>query len=337
MTLTARLRFVPRILSGIQPSGSVHLGNYLGALRNWVSEQHEADCYYSIVDLHAITAEHDPRTLRDTTKELATVLFAIGLDPEVSCLFVQSHVPEHAQLGWIMESTVTFGELSRMTQFKDKGKGEEKVRASLFTYPALMAADILLYRADKVPVGDDQRQHIELARNAAARFNNAYGEVFTIPEPMIPKVGARVMDLQNPSKKMSKSSSTDSGIIYLSEDSTSIAKKIKRAVTDTENKLVYEPNNPNKAGVTNLLEIYSAFTSIPPQEVADNFTNYGGLKTELAEVVVDHLTAIQLRIKEISEDPNELLRLLHIGAAKASEIASSTLSDAKNAIGFLAP
>ncbi len=337
MTLTARLRFVPRILSGIQPSGSVHLGNYLGALRNWVSEQHEADCYYSIVDLHAITAEHDPRTLRDTTKELATVLFAIGLDPEVSCLFVQSHVPEHAQLGWIMESTVTFGELSRMTQFKDKGKGEEKVRASLFTYPALMAADILLYRADKVPVGDDQRQHIELARNAAARFNNAYGEVFTIPEPMIPKVGARVMDLQNPSKKMSKSSSTDSGIIYLSEDSTSIAKKIKRAVTDTENKLVYEPNNPNKAGVTNLLEIYSAFTSIPPQEVADNFTNYGGLKTELAEVVIDHLTAIQLRIKEISEDPNELLRLLHIGAAKASEIASSTLSDAKNAIGFLAP
>ncbi len=337
MTLTARLRFVPRILSGIQPSGSVHLGNYLGALRNWVSEQHEADCYYSIVDLHAITAEHDPRTLRDTTKELATVLFAIGLDPEVSCLFVQSHVPEHAQLGWIMESTVTFGELSRMTQFKDKGKGEEKVRASLFTYPALMAADILLYRADKVPVGDDQRQHIELARNAAARFNNAYGEVFTIPEPMIPKVGARVMDLQNPSKKMSKSSSTDSGIIYLSEDSTSIAKKIKRAVTDTENKLVYEPNNPNKAGVTNLLEIYSAFTSIPPQEVADNFSNYGGLKTELAEVVIDHLTAIQLRIKEISEDPNELLRLLHIGAAKASEIASSTLSDAKNAIGFLAP
>lgn len=337
MTLTARLRFVPRILSGIQPSGSVHLGNYLGALRNWVSEQHEADCYYSIVDLHAITAEHDPRTLRDTTKELATVLFAIGLDPEVSCLFVQSHVPEHAQLGWIMESTVTFGELSRMTQFKDKGKGEEKVRASLFTYPALMAADILLYRADKVPVGDDQRQHIELARNAAARFNNAYGEVFTIPEPMIPKVGARVMDLQNPSKKMSKSSSTDSGIIYLSEDSTSIAKKIKRAVTDTENKLVYEPNNPNKAGVTNLLEIYSAFTSIPPQEVADNFTDYGGLKTELAEVVIDHLTAIQLRIKEISEDPNELLRLLHIGAAKASEIASSTLSDAKNAIGFLAP
>ncbi len=328
---------MPRILSGIQPSGSVHLGNYLGALRNWVSEQHEADCYYSIVDLHAITAEHDPRTLRDTTKELATVLFAIGIDPEVSCLFVQSHVPEHAQLGWIMEATVTFGELSRMTQFKDKGKGEEKVRASLFTYPALMAADILLYRADKVPVGDDQRQHIELARNAATRFNNAYGQVFTIPEPMIPKVGARVMDLQNPSKKMSKSSSTDSGLIYLSEDSTSIAKKIKRAVTDTENRLVYEPDNPDKAGVTNLLEIYSAFTSIHPQEVADSFTNYGGLKTELAELVIEHLTAINLRIKEISEDPNELLRLLQIGAAKAREVASSTLYDAKNAIGFLAP
>ncbi len=328
---------MPRIFSGIQPSGSVHLGNYLGALRNWVSEQHEADCYYSIVDLHAITAEHNPEALRDATKELATTLFAIGLDPDISCLFVQSHVPEHAQLAWIMESTVTFGELSRMTQFKDKGRGEEKVRASLFTYPALMAADILLYRTDKVPVGDDQRQHIELARDAAARFNNAYGEVFTVPESMIPKVGARVMDLQNPLKKMSKSSSSDAGLIYLNEDPARIAKKIKRAVTDTENKVAYQPANPDKAGVSNLLEIYSALTSIPPEDVADRFSNYGALKSELAEIVIEHLTVIQSRIKDISGDPNELLRLLKIGAAKARATASSTLSDAKSAIGFLAP
>ncbi len=328
---------MPRIFSGIQPSGSVHLGNYLGALRNWVSEQHEADCYYSIVDLHAITAEHNPEALRDATKELATTLFAIGLDPDISCLFVQSHVPEHAQLAWIMESTVTFGELSRMTQFKDKGRGEEKVRASLFTYPALMAADILLYRTDKVPVGDDQRQHIELARDAAARFNNAYGEVFTVPESMIPKVGARVMDLQNPLKKMSKSSSSDAGLIYLNEDPSRIAKKIKRAVTDTENKVAYEPTNPAKAGVSNLLEIYSALTSIPPEDAADRFSNYGALKSELAEIVIEHLTVIQSRIKDISGDPSELLRLLKIGAAKARATASSTLSDAKSAIGFLAP
>ncbi len=328
---------MPRIFSGIQPSGSVHLGNYLGALRNWVSEQHEADCYYSIVDLHAITAEHNPEALRDATKELATTLFAIGLDPDISCLFVQSHVPEHAQLAWIMESMVTFGELSRMTQFKDKGRGEEKVRASLFTYPALMAADILLYRTDKVPVGDDQRQHIELARDAAARFNNAYGEVFTVPESMIPKVGARVMDLQNPLKKMSKSSSSDAGLIYLNEDPARIAKKIKRAVTDTENKVAYEPTNPAKAGVSNLLEIYSALTSIPPEDAADRFSNYGALKSELAEIVIEHLTVIQSRIKDISGDPSELLRLLKIGAAKARATASSTLSDAKSAIGFLAP
>ena len=328
---------MPRIFSGIQPSGSVHLGNYLGALRNWVSEQHEADCYYSIVDLHAITAEHNPEALRDATKELATTLFAIGLDPDISCLFVQSHVPEHAQLAWIMESMVTFGELSRMTQFKDKGRGEEKVRASLFTYPALMAADILLYRTDKVPVGDDQRQHIELARDAAARFNNAYGEVFTVPESMIPKVGARVMDLQNPLKKMSKSSSSDAGLIYLNEDPSRIAKKIKRAVTDTENKVAYEPTNPAKAGVSNLLEIYSALTSIPPEDAADRFSNYGALKSELAEIVIEHLTVIQSRIKDISGDPSELLRLLKIGAAKARATASSTLSDAKSAIGFLAP
>ncbi|MDP4641605.1 MAG: tryptophan--tRNA ligase, partial [Ilumatobacteraceae bacterium] len=263
-----------RVLSCIQPTGHVHLGNYLGALRNWVSGQHENDVFHGIVDLHAFTVTEGPGVLGDQTLSLAAMLFAVGLDPDVATVFVQSHLPQHSQLAWIMECMVSYGELSRMTQFKDKAAKREAdfVSAGLFTYPALQAADILLYDANEVPVGDDQRQHIEITRDIAIRFNHRFGDTFVLPKAVTPKAGARVMDLQNPEAKMSKSASGEAGIVYLLDDPAAIEKKFKRAVTDSGNEVVYD--RAAKPGVANLLDILAAATASTPEATAASFTQY---------------------------------------------------------------
>ena len=324
-----------RVLSCIQPTGEVHLGNYLGALRNWVSGQHKADVFHGIVDLHALTVTEEPGVIGRNTIQLAAVLFAVGLDPDVATVFVQSHVPEHSQLGWIMECTVSFGELSRMTQFKDKSAKREAefVSAGLFTYPALQAADILLYDANEVPVGDDQRQHIEITRDIAIRFNHRFGETFVIPKSVTPPSGARVMDLLNPTSKMSKSGDDDSGVIYLLDDPAKIEKKFKRAVTDSETEVTFD--RERKPGVSNLLEILAAATGTTPQKAAETYTRYGDLKAASAQAVIAMLEPIQTRYFELLNDQGELMRLLHKGNARAKEVASTTLSRAQKAIGFL--
>jgi tryptophanyl-tRNA synthetase len=323
------------VLSCIQPTGEVHLGNYLGALRNWVSGQHKADVFHGIVDLHALTVTEEPGVIGRNTLQLAAVLFAVGLDPDVATVFVQSHVPEHSQLGWIMECTVSFGELSRMTQFKDKSAKREAefVSAGLFTYPALQAADILLYDANEVPVGDDQRQHIEITRDIAMRFNHRFGETFVIPKSVTPPSGARVMDLLNPTSKMSKSGEEDTGVIYLLDDPAKIEKKFKRAVTDSETEVVFD--RERKPGVSNLLEILAAATGTTPQKAAETYTRYGDLKAASAQAVIAMLEPIQARYFELLNDQGELMRLLHKGNARAKEVASKTLSRAQKAIGFL--
>ena len=324
-----------RVLSCIQPTGEVHLGNYLGALRNWVSGQHKADVFHGIVDLHALTVTEEPGIIGRNTLQLAAVLFAVGLDPDVATVFVQSHVPEHSQLGWIMECTVSFGELSRMTQFKDKSAKREAefVSAGLFTYPALQAADILLYDANEVPVGDDQRQHIEITRDIATRFNHRFGETFVIPKSVTPPSGARVMDLLNPTSKMSKSGDEDTGVIYLLDDPATIEKKFKRAVTDSETEVVFD--RERKPGVSNLLEILAAATGTTPQKAAETYTRYGDLKAASAQAVIAMLEPIQTRYYELLNDQGELMRLLHKGNGRAKEVASKTLSRAQKAIGFL--
>jgi tryptophanyl-tRNA synthetase len=313
----------------------VHLGNYLGALRNWVSGQHKADVFHGIVDLHALTVTEEPGVIGRNTLQLAAVLFAVGLDPDVATVFVQSHVPEHSQLGWIMECTVSFGELSRMTQFKDKSAKREAefVSAGLFTYPALQAADILLYDANEVPVGDDQRQHIEITRDIATRFNHRFGETFVIPKSVTPPSGARVMDLLNPTSKMSKSGEEDTGVIYLLDDPAKIEKKFKRAVTDSETEVVFD--RERKPGVSNLLEILAAATGTTPQKAAETYTRYGDLKVASAQAVIAMLEPIQARYYELLNDQGELMSLLHKGNARAKEVASKTLSRAQKAIGFL--
>ena len=323
------------MLSCIQPTGEVHLGNYLGALRNWVSGQHKADVFHGIVDLHALTVTEEPGVIGRNTLQLAAVLFAVGLDPDIATVFVQSHVPEHSQLGWIMECTVSFGELSRMTQFKDKSAKREAefVSAGLFTYPALQAADILLYDANEVPVGDDQRQHIEITRDIATRFNHRFGETFVIPKSVTPPSGARVMDLLNPTSKMSKSGDDDTGVIYLLDDPSRIEKKFKRAVTDSETEVVFD--RERKPGVSNLLEILAAATGTTPQKAAETYTRYGDLKSASAQAVIAMLEPIQARYFELLNDQGELMRLLHKGNARAKEVASKTLSRAQKAIGFL--
>ena len=325
-----------RVLSCIQPTGDVHLGNYLGALRNWVSGQHKADVFHGIVDLHALTVTEEPRVIGGNTLQLAAVLFAVGLDPDVATVFVQSHVPEHSQLGWIMECTVSFGELSRMTQFKDKAAKREAefVSAGLFTYPALQAADILLYDANEVPVGDDQRQHIEITRDIAIRFNHRFGDTFVIPKSVTPPSGARVMDLLNPTSKMSKSGDDDSGVIYLLDDPAKIEKKFKRAVTDSETEVIFD--RERKPGVSNLLEILAAATGTTPQKAAETYTRYGDLKSASAQAVIEMLAPIQAKYFELLNDQGELMRLLHKGNARAKQVASKTLSRAQQAIGFLA-
>jgi len=327
-----------RVLSGIQPTGDIHLGNFLGALRQWAIDQHEHDSFYCAVDLHAITVQQDPVELRSKTLETMATLVAVGLDPEVCTLFVQSHVPFHTELSWLLECTVSFGELRRMTQFKDKSvkqgdAGQEHVSAGLFTYPALMAADILIYDADRVPVGDDQRQHLELTRDVAERFNSRYGETFVLPAAAIPKIAARVMDLQEPTNKMSKSSESPMGTVGIFEDTTSIAKKLKRAVTDSENEVRFDFDT--KPGVSNLLSILGAATGRNPEKLADEYHQYGPLKNDTAEAIINVLEPVQHRRAELLADPAELDRIIARGAGKASEVAALTVQRAKDAMGFL--
>jgi tryptophanyl-tRNA synthetase len=313
------------------------LGNYLGALRNWVIGQHECDAFHGLVDLHALTVTDRPGVLCASTLELAATLFAVGLDPEVATVFVQSHVPEHAQLGWVMECTVSYGELSRMTQFKDKSAKREAdfVSAGLFTYPALQAADILLYDADEVPVGEDQRQHIEITRDIAMRFNGRFGDTFVVPKIVTPRAGAKVTDLQEPTAKMSKSSNTDAGIVYLLDEPAAILKKFKRAVTDSDGEVRFD--RAEKPGVSNLIEILAACTSRTPQQVAGEYTQYGPLKADAGEAVVEILAPIQHRYHELMGDKAELSRLLRMGAEKARAVASATLERTYSNIGLLSP
>jgi tryptophanyl-tRNA synthetase len=326
---------VTRVLSCIQPTGDVHLGNYLGALRNWVSGQHESDAFHGIVDLHALTITEQPDILGQATLQLAAMLFAVGLDPDVATVFVQSHVTEHSQLGWIMECQVSFGELSRMTQFKDKSAKREAdfVSAGLFTYPALQAADILLYDTNEVPVGDDQRQHIEITRDIAVRFNHRFGDTFVLPKAVMPKAGARVMDLQDPTSKMSKSATTDTGLVYLHEDPAAIMKKFKRAVTDSDSEVRFD--REAKPGVSNLLEILAACTGEAPEQLATRYTQYGPLKNDTGEAVVELLRPVQARYADLMADRAELQRLLRKGAEKAGAVAAATLDRAQRAIGLL--
>ena len=322
-----------RVLSGMQPTGAPHLGNYLGALRQWALMQDEEECFYTIVDLHALTNAPEPGELRDKTLALATAVLAAGVDPDRCTLFVQSHVPAHTELGWIMECTVSFGELSRMTQFKAKADTRDFIPAGLFTYPALQAADILLYQADRVPVGDDQRQHLELARDAAARFNSRYGDVLTVPEATVPKAGARVMDLQDPTSKMSKSAVSPQGTIDLLDPPDELARKVKRAVTDTEGEVRYD--RVAKPGVSNLLDLLSAATGEDPEALADRYTQYGPLKADVAEALNELLRPFRKRLAELQADPASVQAALAVGREKAAAVAGATLDRVREAIGLL--
>ena len=326
---------MPRVLSCIQPTGPVHLGNYLGALSNWVSGQHDGDVFHGIVDLHALTAIDTPGLIGTQTIELAAMLFACGLDPDVATVFVQSHIHEHTELAWIMECTVSYGELSRMTQFKDKSARREAefISAGLFTYPALQAADILLYDADEVPVGDDQRQHIEITRDIAVRFNHRFGDTFVLPKAVHPKAGARVMDLQDPTSKMSKSATSDSGLVYLLDDNAAISKKFKRAVTDSDGEVKYDV--AGKPGISNLLDILSASTGTPVDELVRHYSQYGALKADTGDAVIAVVEPIRIRFEELMQDKGELARLLSIGNDRARNVAAVTLQRAHSAIGLL--
>jgi tryptophanyl-tRNA synthetase len=329
-----------RVLSGIQPTAdSYHLGNFLGAVRNWVAMQETHDTFFCVVDLHAITSGHDPAQLRQRTRAGLAQLLAVGIDPAKATVFVQSHVPEHAQLGWVLSCITGFGEASRMTQFKDKSnkQGADRSSVGLFTYPILQAADILLYQADQVPVGEDQRQHLELTRDLAQRFNTLFGQTFTLPQPYIVKETAKILDLQDPTAKMSKSSSTPNGLIDLLEDPARSAKKIKSAVTDTGRDIIFDPEN--KPGVSNLLTIYSALSGRSITELTQDYDGkgYGDLKKDLAGVVVEFVGPIQQRTKEYLDDPAQLDKVLAIGAEKARGVASKTLATVYDRVGFLKP
>ena len=331
-----------RVFSGIQPTGDPHLGNLLGAIRWWVEDQRQGESFYCVVDLHALTVPGDPAELRKATLTMAKLLLAAGLDPDACTLFVQSHVPAHAQLAWLLECTASFGELRRMTQFKDKSAkgGEEAARAGLFTYPVLMAADILLYDTDRVPVGDDQRQHLELTRDLAQRWNARYGETFVVPEASIPPAGrgARIMDLQNPTRKMSKSESSPQGTIGLFDDPKEIERKVKRAVTDTDDgpdAVRYDPQE--KPGVSNLLELLGTIQGRPPQEVAGDYDRYGPLKADVAAAVIGELEPIQEAYRDLDRNPAAVGDILQAGASKADDVARKTLARAYDAVGLVAP
>ena len=329
----------PRVLSGIQPTnGSFHLGNYLGAVKQWVELQESHDAFYCVVDLHALTSSPDPKELRQNTLTSIAQLLALGVDPEHCTLFVQSQVAEHNQLGWVMECLTGFGEASRMTQFKDKSQkvGNDRIGVGVFTYPMLMAADILLYQADQVPVGEDQRQHIELTRDLAIRFNSQYGKTFTIPEGYILKEGAKIYDLQDPTSKMSKSAESLNGLIEILDTPEANTKKIKSAVTDTGREVRFD--FAEKPGISNLLTIFSTLSgrSIADIEVEFEGKGYGDFKGAVAEVVVEYLRPVRTKTLELLDDPAHLNAILKVGADKASEVASKTLADVYERIGLLA-
>ncbi|PJK18046.1 tryptophan--tRNA ligase [Chryseomicrobium excrementi] len=322
-----------RIFSGVQPTGTVTLGNYIGAFRQFVELQNTYDCIFCVVDQHAITVQQDPKELRDNIRSLAALYLAVGLDPDKVTLFIQSEVPAHAQAGWIMQCISSIGELERMTQFKDKSSGKEAVSASLLTYPPLMAADILLYQTDIVPVGDDQKQHIELTRDLAERFNKRYKNVLKIPEIQLPKHGARIKSLQEPTKKMSKSDENQKATIRLLDTPKQIEKKIKSAVTDSEGKVYFDPEN--KPGVSNLLVIEASIRGVSVDEVVEKYkdSQYGAFKAGVAEVVIDHLLPIQQRYQELINS-EELDAILDLGAKKANTIAKVTLTKMESAMGL---
>jgi tryptophanyl-tRNA synthetase len=321
-----------RIFSGAQPTGNVHLGNYLGALKNWVALQHEYESFYCIVNLHALTVPQDPKLLLEKTRDLARIYLAVGIDPQVSTIFIQSDVPEHSQLTWVLNGIARMGELERMTQFKDKArKQQENVSVGLFDYPILMAADILLYQTDLVPVGDDQKQHLELTRDIAIRFNRDYGETFKLPDAYIPKMGARIMSLSDPLKKMSKSDDDPNGCVLLMDDADTIQRKFKRAVTDSGTEIRFDQSRP---AIHNLLEIYHLITGKSEQEVENHFAGkgYAQLKGQLADATIEFLRPIQQRVAEFTDD--RLDSLLEQGREKASKIASVTLAQVYKRIGI---
>src|SRR6266480_6115379 len=321
-----------RIFSGIQPTGNTHLGNYLGALRNWVALQHEFESFFCIVNLHAITLPQDPTQLAEKTMELARILLAVGIDPKISTVLVQSDLSQHAELTWVLNCVARVSELERMTQYKDKARRqEENVAVGLFDYPVLMASDILLYQTDLVPVGEDQKQHLELTRDLAIRFNRDYGETFRVPDPFIPKVGARIMSLSDPTKKMSKSDDDPNGCVMLLDDADAVQRKIKRAVTDSGTEIRFDESRP---AITNLLTIYHLITDQQPHEVEEHFAGkgYAQLKSQLADVTVEFLRPIQQRVSEITDEV--LDDILNQGREKAGKIASSTLKDVFEKVGL---
>ena len=324
-----------RVLSGLQPSGDLHLGNYLGAVRNWVADQDAHDAFYCIVDLHALTLDIDPDHLRSRTRETALDLLAAGLDPDRCTLFVQSHVAEHTRMTWLLECTATMGELRRMTQFKDKSAGKDSVRVGLFTYPVLQAADILLYDAERVPVGDDQRQHLELTRQVAIRFNQRYGGALVVPEASIPTSGARVMDLQHPENKMSKSVNSPLGTVLMLDSPEEIRRKVRKAVTDTDGEVRYDP--ASKPGLSNLLELLAVATGRTPKEVAGDYRRYGDLKADVAEALIELLRPVRERREALAADPGAVPAMLATGAEKARSVASATYARSAEAIGLLSP
>jgi tryptophanyl-tRNA synthetase len=323
-----------RVFSGIQPTGGLHIGNYLGAIQHWVKIQHEYDSIYCVVDLHAITVPQDPKVLRANVREVAGLLFASGIDPDMASVFIQSHVHEHSELTWILNCYIPMGWMRRMTQFKEKSqKQKEEVSTALFDYPALMAADILLYNTDEVPVGEDQKQHVELARNTAQRFNSIYGETFTVPRPVIAKVGARIMGLDDPTQKMSKSEEQPGRAINLLDSPDEMRNKIMRATTDSLREIRFDESRP---GVNNLLVIYEQFTGQGREEIESRFDGkgYADLKRELAEVVVENVGGLQARYRELTADPAHIDRLLAEGVDKVRPIAEKTLALVKERIGI---
>jgi tryptophanyl-tRNA synthetase len=323
-----------RIFSGIQPTGAKHLGNYIGAIRQYVASQEEGDPFICIVDLHSITVEYDPAELRESTLSLAALLFAAGLDPERSTVFVQSHVPAHAEGAWLLGSVTSFGELRRMTQFKEKADAQEFVSAGLFTYPALQAADILLYDTDVVPIGEDQRQHLELARDVAERFNARFGETLTVPKAIFPEVGARIMDLQEPEKKMSTTGGTPQGTVLVLDPPDTIRRKFKTAVTDSGREIVRSPDKP---GIANLVEIMSVATGEPPEAIEARYDGqgYGAFKTDVGEAVVELFAPLRRRHEELRADEVELQRLLARGAEKARKASEPVLERMFDRMGFV--
>ncbi len=326
-----------RVFSGVQPSGDLHIGNYLGAIRRWAAEQHEKDNFFCVVDLHAITVYQDPEVLRRMTRDVAALYISCGIDPHQSTIFIQSHVPAHAECAWILNCVTPVGWLERMTQYKAKSAVQESVSTGLLNYPVLQAADILLYDADEVPVGEDQKQHVELTRDVAQRFNRLYGEIFVVPEPRLPESGARIRALNDPARKMSKSEAGVRGhAVRLIDPSDTVREIVKRAVTDTGREILFS-DQPEKAGVNNLLEIYQLFTAESREEIETHFLGkgYAELKAEVAEVIIEGLRPIQEKYGQLTSNPDELDSILDAGASRARAVADHKLDQVKDAVGFV--